>query len=147
MAETVAEMEAEMEAEAQPRLGWHWFAAWMLVGGLYAFSLVAIFSVGLFMLPIPVVATVLLARTVKARHGAFGLVAGIALPLFFISLLNRDGPGMICSAIDGGTSCTQEMSPWPWFAAGLIFLAVGTTAFWLSRPRSRVVGGEFHSID
>ena len=140
-------MEAEMHAKAQPKLGWHWFAAWMLVGGLYAFSLAAMLTIGLIVLPIPVVATVLLARTARARRGALGLVAGIALPLFYISLLNRDGPGMICSAIDGGTACTQEMSPWPWFAAGLIFLAGGTTAFWLSRPRSRVAGRESSNIN
>jgi len=94
-------------------------------------------TIGLFVLPIAVVTTVLLVRRRQAGRGALGLVAGLALPLFYVALLNRDGPGMICSAIEGGTACTQEMSPWPWFAAGLVFLAVGTSAFWLGRPRGQ----------
>lgn len=69
---------------------------------------------------------------------ALGLVAGIALPLFYVSVLNQDGPGMICSAIEGGTACTEETSPWPWLAAGLAFLALGISAFWLLGPRPRV---------
>ena len=83
----------------------------MLVGGLYALSLLGMMTIGIFVLPIPVVATVLLVRRQKAGRGTLGLVAGIALPLFCVSLLNRDGPGMICSAFEGGTACTEEMSP------------------------------------
>jgi len=105
----------------------------MLVGGLYMFSVVSLLTIGIFVLPIPVIATVLLVRRREALRGALGLVAGLALPLFYISLLNRSGPGMICSAIEGGTACTEQTSPWPWFAAGLAFLAVGTSAFWRLR--------------
>ena len=126
-----------MEAEVQPAPPWRWFAAWMLVGGLYAFSLLGMMTIGLFVLPIPVLATVLLGRKREARSGILGLVAGIALPLFYVSLLNHDGPGMICSAIDGGTACTEEMSPWPWLAAGLGFLVLGTAVFWRRRARAK----------
>ena len=125
-----------MEADVQPAMAWQWFGAWMLVGGLYAFSLLGMMTIGIFLLPIPVVATVLLVRGHKAGRHALGLVGGIALPLFYVALLNRDGPGMICSPIEGGTACTEETSPWPWFAAGLTFLAAGTATFWLRRPRS-----------
>jgi len=107
----------------------------MLVGGLYALSLLGMMTIGIFVLPIPVVATVLLVRRQKAGRGTLGLVAGIALPLFCVSLLNRDGPGMICSAFEGGTACTEEMSPWPWLAAGLAFMALGISPFWFMRPR------------
>lgn len=107
----------------------------MLVGGLYALSLLGMLTIGIFVLPIPVVATVLLVRRQKAGLGALGLVAGIALPIFYVALLNHDGPGMICSAIEGGTACTEEMSPWPWLAAGLAFMALGISAFWFIRPR------------
>jgi hypothetical protein len=116
--------------DVQPVPAWRWFAAWMLVGGFYALSLLSMLTIGLFILPIPVLATVLLCRRPERRRGIFGLVAGIALPLFYVSILNRNGPGMICSAIAGGTACTEEMSPWPWLAAGLTFLALGTFAFW-----------------
>ena len=100
------------------------------MGGFYALSLLSMLTIGLFILPIPVLATVLLCRRPERRRGIFGLVAGIALPLFYVSILNRNGPGMICSAIAGGTACTEETSPWPWLTAGLTFLALGTFAFW-----------------
>ena len=93
-------------------------------------------TIGLFVLPIPVLATVLLGRHQEARRGTLGLVAGIALPHFYVSVLDHNGPGMICSPIEGGTACTEQTSPWPWFAAGLTFLALGTSAFWLRVPRS-----------
>ena len=125
-----------MKAETHAGLPWRWFAAWMLVGGLYALGLLSILTIGLFVLAVAALATVLLGRHQGARRGMLGLVAGIALPLFYVSVLNRDGPGMICSATEGGTACTEETSPWPWFAAGLAFLALGTSAFWLRRPHS-----------
>lgn len=125
-----------MDSDVQPAVGWRWFAAWMLVGGLYEFSMLGMMTIGLFVLPIPILATVLLVRRHAGGRIALGLVAGIALPLFYVSVLNQDGPGMICSAIEGGTACTEETSPWPWLAAGLAFLALGISAFWLLRPRS-----------
>jgi hypothetical protein len=74
-------------------------AAWVLVGGLSTLSLVSVLTIGLFVLLITVLATVLLSRHQEARRGMLGLV--------------RDGPGMICSAIEGGTACADEVSPWP----------------------------------
>ena len=125
-----------MEAEAQVALPWRWFAAWILVGGLYALGQLSILTIGIFVLPVAVLATVLLWRHQAARRGIPGLLAGLALPFFYVSLLNHNGPGMICSAIEGGTGCTEETNPWPWFAAGLALLALGTSTFWLRRPRS-----------
>lgn len=122
-----------MDTQSAP--AWRWFAAWVLVGGLYALSLVSMLTIGLLVLPIPLLATFLLGRHQEARPGMLGLVAGVCIPLFYVALLNRNGPGMICSAIEGGTGCTEEMSPWPWSAAGLAFLVGGTSAFWLHRSR------------
>jgi hypothetical protein len=126
-----------MDPDVQPTVEWRWFAAWMLVGGLYQFSMLGMMTIGLFVLPIPILATVLLVRVHAGGRSALGLVAGLSFPLFYVSFLNHDGPGMICSAIEGGTACTEEMSPWPWLVAGVAFLALGTAAFWLSRPRPR----------
>jgi hypothetical protein len=76
-----------------------------------------------------------------------GLVAGVSVPLFYVALLNRNGPGMICSAIEGGgTACTEEMSPWPWSAARLAFLAVGASAFWLHRSRLAAPGRKVNKV-
>ncbi|MEP7194551.1 MAG: hypothetical protein ABI903_17020 [Actinomycetota bacterium] len=133
-----------MDAHSAP--AWRWFAAWAVVGGLYALSLVSMLTIGLFVLPIPLLATFLLVRHQAARHGMLGWVAGVSVPLFYVALLNRQGPGMICSAIEGGTACTQEMSPWPWSAAGLAFLAAGTSAFWLHRSRSAAAGPQVNEV-
>jgi hypothetical protein len=44
------------------RLPWMWFTVWLLVGAGYALSLIGVASIGLFVLPLPVLATVLLVR-------------------------------------------------------------------------------------
>ncbi len=58
--------------------GWLWFLAWLLVGALFTFSLVAGFSIGLFFLPL--VAGALLGVAWLSPHfrEASGLLAGAA---------------------------------------------------------------------
>jgi hypothetical protein len=133
-----------MDVHSAP--AWRWFAAWVLVGGLYALSLLSMLTLGLFVLPIPLLATFLLGRHQQARPGMLGLVAGVSIPLFYVALLNRNGPGTICSAIEGGTACTEEMSPWPWLAASLALLAVGTGAFWRYRSRLASAGPQVNEV-
>ena len=63
-------MQAGVEADVQRAVAWRWFAAWVLVGGLYALSVLGMLTIGMFVLPIPIVATVLLNRHHKAGLGA-----------------------------------------------------------------------------
>jgi len=116
-------------APTHSRLPWTWFTAWLLVGAGYALSLIGVASIGLFVLPLPVLATVLLARRQPATRGLPGLISGLGVPLLYVAYLNRAGPGTICTAITGGQECHDEWSPWPWLAVGVILLALGVAAF------------------
>jgi len=102
-----------------------WFTAWLLVGAGYALSLIGIASIGLFVLPLPVFATVLLARRRPATRGLPGLISGLGVPLLYVAYVNRAGPGTICAAVTGGQECTDESSPWPWLAVGVLLLVLG----------------------
>ncbi len=109
---------------------WVWFAAWLAVGAGYTLSLLGAASIGLFLLPLTVLATIPLAWKERARSGLPGLIAGLGIPLLYVAYLNRSGPGMICAALPGdGQGCTDEWSPWPWLAAGLILFALGAAVF------------------
>jgi hypothetical protein len=115
------------------RKPWIYFALWMLVGGAYAMVIVGAFTIGIFFIPIAVIATVLLVRKPSSRRGIPGLFAGVALPLFYVAFLNRSGPGMVCTMTRGtfgvGQSCTQELNPWLWLSAGLVLLGAGVAIF------------------
>jgi len=113
---------------------WVWFAAWLIIGAGYALSLLGAASIGLFVLPLPVIATIVLARRQHARGGLPGLISGLGIPLLYVAYLNRAGPGTICTTITGGQECTDEWSPWPWLAAAVILLALGVAAF-IARQR------------
>jgi hypothetical protein len=111
------------------RQPWIYFVLWMLVGGSYAMVLVGALSIGIFFVPIAVIATVFLVRKPSSRRGIPGLFGGLALPLFYVAYLNRSGPGTVCtqtqSAFGVGQSCTQEWNPWLWLVTGLVLLGVG----------------------
>ena len=113
---------------------WAWFAAWLVIGAGYALSLLGAASIGMFVLPLPVLATILVSRRQRARSGLPGLISGLGLPLFYVAYLNRAGPGNICTTTGGGQNCTGESSPWPWLAAALILLGLGLSAF-IARQR------------
>jgi hypothetical protein len=123
-----------MPPPAPTRLPWAWFAAWLIIGASYALSLLGAASIGLFVLPLPVLATILIVRRQHARSGLPGLISGLGIPLLYVAYLNRAGPGTICTTITGGQDCTGEWSPWPWLAAAVILLGLGLAAF-IARQR------------
>ena len=123
-----------VSSPAPAGLRWTWFAAWLLVGAGYALSLAGAASIGLFVLPLPVLATILLARRQSARGGLPGLISGLGIPLLYVAYLNRAGPGTICVTTGGGQTCTDEWNPWPWLAAAVILLSLGLAAF-IARQR------------
>ncbi len=121
-------------APGQVRGAWPGFAAWAGVGALYTVSLLGALSIGLFVLPIAVVATLLLVRWHSAGASVAGVIAGLGLPLLLVAYLNRSGPGTVCTTTSGGgESCTDEWNPWPWLIAALALLAMGIAAFLLLR--------------
>jgi len=127
------------------RRSWGWFGAWWLVGAAYAVGFVEILSIGVFVFPVAIIGTVLLARLPASLRGVPGLIAGLGLPLLYVAYLNRGHGGPACSTT--GTvaphtlayQCTQALDPWPWLIAGLLLVAAGVVVF-VVRSRRLVRG-------
>ena len=106
-----------------------WFGAWFVVGAALALAVLGAMTIGIFVLPIALVAIGALLARERSRTGMQGLVAGAGLPFLYVALLNRDGPGEVCTRMTNGTSCSQEHSPWPWLAIGVLLLVLGVSLF------------------
>ena len=118
------------------------FGAWLLVGAAYAVGFVGIASIGIFVLPIAIIGTVLLARLPASLRGVPGLIAGLGLPPLYVAYLNRGYGGPACSTNGTaaqhtlGYQCTQALNPWPWLAAGLVLVVAGVVVFVVRSRRS-----------
>ncbi len=111
---------------------WGWFGAWLLVGIAASLGVLSILTIGIFVLPIAGVAFIVLLTRRTSIVGVPGFLSGLSVPLFYVAYLNRDGPGTVCDATrGGGTSCTDEWSPWPFFALGVALLLAGIAIFLL----------------
>lgn len=116
---------------------WGWFLVWIAVGGAYSFCLLAAMTIGLFLLPIPVLATIVLARSDRALAGSPGLISGLGIPVYWVAYLNRDGPGEICSTTRRGSECMSEWSPWPWLVVGTFLVLCGVSVLLHSSRQRR----------
>ncbi|MFM9449308.1 hypothetical protein [Streptomyces acidiscabies] len=104
--------------------GWGWFLAWVAVGACAATGVAAILSIGPVLLVAAAVGAVLLLRK-GPRDAAAGSLTGLALLLFYLAYLNRGGPGSVCHAVSGGSTCTDEYTPVPFLAGGVLLAAAG----------------------
>lgn len=121
-------------------VGWGWFAGWLALGACAGVGLAAILTVGIALLLLAAVAAgVLLWK--GPRDAVSGLLAGLAVPLFYIAYLNRSGPGNVCHTVAGGQSCTDEYSPVPFLVAGVVLAAAGFLLFVVLSRKSRTTGG------
>ncbi|MBK3562959.1 hypothetical protein [Streptomyces sp. MBT62] len=115
---------------------WLLFAGWLLTGACYLFALLTVLSIGLFILPLPIVGTVLLATRRGTERGLPGLVSGASLPLFLLTYINRHGPGTYCSNSAGGENCTEGLlNPSLLLLCGILVLAAGVALFYTVRRR------------
>jgi hypothetical protein len=129
--------------------GWRWFAVWLAAGGVFTFSFLTGFSIGLFVLPFA--AALLLYVAWRSPHvtEALGSVAGVGATLLLIALLSRDykpcpeGGLYIPPDAPPGTSVECGGSdPTPWFVAGIAVAAAGIVAYavaWMARQHGRTV--------
>jgi hypothetical protein len=113
-----------------------WFGLWAVAGGLGALGVLTVLSIGVFVLPAALALGAALAWRGRREQAGPGIVAGLGLPLLYVGYLNRGGPGTVCTALPGGTECTQETSPWPWVGIGL-FLMLAGVALSLAAARRR----------
>ncbi|MFG2477694.1 hypothetical protein [Streptomyces fagopyri] len=126
---------------------WLYFAGWLLTGAGYLLVLLTVLSIGIFILPIPLIGTLALATRRGALRGLPGLISSTSLPLFLLAYLNRDGPGTYCTSSAGGRSCTEGLlDPWILLAVGLLALAAGVALFLTIRRRPVVSGVPGHSM-
>ncbi|MCH5677243.1 hypothetical protein [Streptomyces gilvus] len=102
-----------------------WFCAWLAVGALGSLGLVAILSIGVYLLPLALVAAGLLATRRGSFAGLPGLLSGLGVPLLYVAFLNRGGPGNVCTTTSTSQSCVDEYNPWLWLAAGVVLLLAG----------------------
>ncbi|MEU1535034.1 hypothetical protein [Streptomyces fagopyri] len=129
------------------RRDWLYFTGWLLTGAAYLLALLTVLSIGIFILPIPLIGTVVLATRRGALRCLPGLVASAGLPLLLLAYLDRNGPGTYCTSSAGGQSCTEGLlDPWILLAAGLFVLAAGVALFLKVRRRPVVIGVPSHSL-
>lgn len=121
---------ATATVDRQP--AWPWFLAWFLVGACFAAAMASLPSIGLLILPVPILGAALLLRRGPGR-ASFGLFSGAGVLLLYTAYLNRGGAGTVCTATNGGQTCTDEYSPWPFAAVGLLFFFGGPFLLQLHR--------------
>ncbi len=116
---------------------WSGFGAWAVVGAGLCLGLLSILSIGVFVLAATVLIGLLVTRWRRSFTETFGVVSGVALPLFWIAYDNRAGPGEICTSTARSISCTDEWNPWPWVLAGALLALSGIAAFVAYRHHTR----------
>jgi hypothetical protein len=98
--------------------GWHWFLAWALAGGLFTFSLLTGFSIGLFLLPAAAVALFWVARRSGGRE-TVGLFEGVGWTLLAVAFI-QSGSG--------------DLDARPWLLAGIV-LSLGAAGAYAALQR------------
>jgi len=117
-----------------------WFGLWAVAGAATALGVLTLLTIGVFVLPAAIVLCGVLAWRAPRWLAGPGITAGLGVPLLYVGYLNRGGPGTICTAVVGGTECSQQTSPWPWVAVGLLLFLAGLSMSLVAarrRPRAQ----------
>jgi hypothetical protein len=123
--------------------GARWFGWWTAAGGLFTFSLLTGFSIGLFVLPLATALLLWVARRAPGRE-AIGFVEGVGIVLITVWFLNRDytpcppnGRLSIPASAPPGTSVScGGFDARPWLAAGVLVSSLAFAAYAVARRRS-----------
>src|SRR6266849_2126300 len=99
--------------EQRGRAGWAGFAAWTVAGGIFTFSLLTGFSIGLFLLPVVAAMLYLAVRAAPDFRASLGFVAGVELTLLVLASINNFSigwliPGVVFSVIAVASFTTAE---------------------------------------
>jgi hypothetical protein len=123
MAGEVTKRLAVAATEPKPRrhlLGCLGFWGWAVSGGLIVFSALSMASIGLFVAPLALVASVVMVRRSPSWPEPLGLVLGCGAIVFVIGLLNFS---------DGG------LDPLPWLVSGALLTAAAVLGYGAARAR------------
>jgi hypothetical protein len=112
------------------------FLLWSILGVGFSVGLLSILTIGLFVLATTTLLALLIVQWRGVGSDLAGVVSGLGLPLLYVALLNRRGPGTACTVVRNGMSCVEESNPWLWLGAGVTLIAVGLAIF-LSGRRHR----------
>jgi len=100
-------------------------AYWALVGALASFGVAGVMTIGIFFLAAAATLALLAALLKISTRGWPGMFIGVAFTPFYIAVLNRSGPGQICTRTATTISCSEQTNPWWWVAAGVALVAIG----------------------
>ena len=124
------------------RRGWSAFAIWGVAGALVALTLLSLLSIGIFILPLAVIALAVAGWRASGWPEGVGLVAGVGATCLVIAFLSRDyepcddGPLTVSpgetSAECGGTD------PVPWLVVGIALVGASVGAHLLLQRRGAV---------
>ncbi len=105
---------------------WVVTAYWAVVGALVAFGIAGLATIGLFALALAsVLVAVAFAVPALRRPSVTGVLVGLSAAPLYIGWLNRGGPGTVCTTTADSTTCTDQWSPWPFLAVGLLLAGAG----------------------
>jgi len=111
-----------------------WFLAWAAVG--VGFGL-AVSVLGVFAVPLALLATALLIILHHADRSAFGLLVGMGLLSLYVAYVQRKGPGTVTWHTATASGSQEYLDPRPWLAAGIVLVAAGIAAYiWRGRRRA-----------
>ncbi len=109
---------------------------WGVVGALVAFGVAGLATIGIFLLALAaVLVAVALAVPALRRPSVPGLLLGLSTAPLFIAWLNRGGPGTVCTTTADSTACTDQWSPWPFVAVGVLLAGAGVALLVTARRR------------
>lgn len=105
------------------------FGWWCLAGTGFAVGVLALFTVGPFLLLASYALSGVLLWRVGFGWAMAGLLSGAAVPMLWVAWANRHGPGTSCTSTALSTRCTEEWSPWPWLVLAVALVAVSVVVF------------------
>jgi hypothetical protein len=106
------------------------FLGWCVIGAGGCVGVLSLLTIGPFVLLLTLMLTGLMLWRVDFGWAMAGMISGSSVPLLYVAWLNRGGPGSVCTfSGDGGQSCGDEWSPWPFLVVAVLLAAAGVAVF------------------